>query len=88
METTKNKLTHQEEVFFNKLSNYLDTQLYFFGSIQRDDYLPKSSDIDVDIFTENENSTITKMMNFLNVERSKFKKIIWKINIICMPMVH
>lgn len=80
METTKNKLTHQEEIFFNKLSNYLDTKLYFFGSIQRDDYLPKSSDIDVDIFTENENSTITKMMNFLNLERKQFKKFVWKLN--------
>ena len=88
METTKNKLTPQEEVFFNKLSNYLDTKLFFFGSIQRGDYLPNSSDIDVDIFTDNENSTITKMMNFLNVERTKFKKIIWKINNFNNKVVH
>jgi predicted nucleotidyltransferase len=80
METTRNKLTPQEQIFFNKLSNYLDTKLYFFGSIQRGDYLPNSSDIDVDIFTENENSTITKLMNFLNVERNKFKKFVWKLN--------
>jgi predicted nucleotidyltransferase len=80
METTRNKLTPAEQFFFNKLSNYLETKLYFFGSIQRGDYLPNSSDIDVDIFTENENSTITKMMNFLNVERNKFKKCIWKLN--------
>jgi predicted nucleotidyltransferase len=80
METTRNKLTPAEQIFFNKLSNYLETKLYFFGSIQRGDYLPNSSDIDVDIFTENENSTITKMMNFLNVERNKFKKCIWKLN--------
>ena len=80
METTKNKLTQEEQTFFNKLSNYLDTKLYFFGSIQRRDYLPNSSDIDVDIFTDNENSTITKMMNFLNVERKNFKKFVWKLN--------
>ena len=80
METTRNKLTSEEQVFFNKLSSYLDTKLYFFGSIQRGDYLPNSSDIDVDIFTENENSTITKLMNFLNVERSKFKRCVWKLN--------
>jgi predicted nucleotidyltransferase len=80
METTRNQLTHEEKIFFNKLSNYLDTKLYFFGSIQRGDYLPHSSDIDVDIFTENESSTITKLMNFLNVERSDFKKFVWKLN--------
>jgi predicted nucleotidyltransferase len=80
METTRNKLTPQEQIFFNKLSNYLDTKLYFFGSIQRGDYLPNSSDIDVDIFTENENSTITKLMNFLNVDRKLFKRCIWKLN--------
>ena len=80
METTRNKLTPQEQIFFNKLSNYLDTKLYFFGSIQRGDYLPNSSDIDVDIFTENENSTITKLMNFLNVDRKLFKRCVWKLN--------
>lgn len=80
METTRNKLTEQEKTFFNKLSNYLDTKLYFFGSIQRGDYFPSSSDIDVDIFTDNENSTITKMMNFLNLDRRNFKKIVWKLN--------
>ena len=88
METTKNKLTHEEEIFFKKLINYLDTKLYFFGSIQRDDYLPNSSDIDVDIFTENENSIITKMINFLNVERNQFKKIIWKLHNFNNKVIH
>jgi predicted nucleotidyltransferase len=81
METTLNKLSNYETVFFNRLSNYLDTKLYFFGSIQRNDYFPQSSDIDVDIFTDNEYSTITKLMNFLNVKRNDFKKFIWKLNI-------
>ena len=80
METTRNKLTPYEKNFFDKLSNYLDTKLYFFGSIQRADYLPNSSDIDVDIFTNNESSTITKLMNFLDLERNSFKKFVWKLN--------
>jgi len=81
MEHTRNKLTSFETIFFNRLSNYLDTKLYFFGSVQRNDYLPKYSDIDVDIFTENENSTIIKMMHLLDVEKSEFKKFIWKLNV-------
>jgi predicted nucleotidyltransferase len=68
METTKNKLTPYQTSFFNRLSTYLDTKLYFFGSIQRQDYFPESSDIDVDIFTDNESATIVQMMNFLHVE--------------------
>ena len=80
METTKNKLTPYQSIFFNKLRNYLDTKLYFYGSIQRNDYFPGLSDIDVDIFTSNENSIISKLSSFLNVKRYQFKKIIWKIN--------
>jgi hypothetical protein len=78
METTKNKLSPYERDFFNKLSNYLDTKLYFYGSIQRDDYKPGYSDIDVDIFTDNVNSTISKMQNLLNVSKQDFKKFVSK----------
>jgi predicted nucleotidyltransferase len=81
MENTKNKLTPYQVSFFNRLSSYLDTKLYFFGSIQRDDYFPESSDIDVDIFTNNESSTIVKMMNFLHVEKDDFKHFVWKLNV-------
>ena len=49
METTKNQLTPYESNFFNKLKIYLDTPLYFYGSIQRDDYKSGYSDIDIDI---------------------------------------
>jgi hypothetical protein len=80
METTINKLTEYETQFFNKLSNYLDTKLYFYGSIQRADYFPKSSDIDVDIFVENEKNAIQKIQHFLNIEKSKFRKIIYSLH--------
>jgi hypothetical protein len=79
METTKNKLSPFAEDFFNRMRNYLDTKLYFYGSIQRYDYFPESSDIDVDIFSSNEKSTITKLQNFLGVDRNEFKKIIYRL---------
>lgn len=80
METTKNKLSPYASIFFKKLENYLETKLYFYGSIQRNDYVPNKSDIDVDLFTENVESTITKIQNFLDVDKSKFKKFIYRIN--------
>jgi len=80
METTNNKLTSYQNVFFNNLSNYLDTKLYFFGSVQRFDYFPNSSDIDVTIFTDNKNSTIMKLLHFLEMDRSKVREVVWNIN--------
>ena len=79
METTKNKLSSYSNNFFNKLSNYLETPMYFFGSVQRNDYFPNSSDIDVDIFTENEQSTMMKMQNYLHIEKYKFKKFVYRL---------
>jgi hypothetical protein len=79
MENTKNKLPENVNVFFNKLSDYLDTKLLFYGSVQRGDYFPGSSDIDVDIFTDNVNSTVTKMQHFLYTKKKDFKKIVWRI---------
>ena len=39
METTKNKLPEDAQVFLNNLKQYLDKPLYFYGSIQRPDYM-------------------------------------------------
>jgi predicted nucleotidyltransferase len=80
METTKNEMTDYSKIFFNKLGNYLDVKIYYYGSIQRNDYFPKSSDIDVALFTDNINSTITKLQTFLNVDKSTIKSFIWRVN--------
>ena len=80
METTKNKLSENAEHFFQELSSYLETPLYFYGSVQRSDYFPGKSDIDVDIFTDNESSAMTKMQHFLHVKRTDFKKFVWRLN--------
>ena len=80
METTKNKLSENAKQFFQDLTSYLETPLYFYGSIQRNDYFPGDSDIDVDIFTSNESSVITKMQHFLHVKRADFKKFVWRLN--------
>ena len=55
--------------FFIDLQNYLDTELYFYGSVNRSDYVHGKSDIDVAIFTDNEYSTISKLQHFLHVKR-------------------
>jgi hypothetical protein len=80
MESTYNKLTPHAQQFFDRLKNYLDLPIYFFGSIQRPDYFFGGSDIDVDIFTPNSKSTLIKLQHFLHLEESDFKKMMWKIN--------
>ena len=80
MDSIKSRLTQNEVIFFENISQYIDKELYFYGSIKRSDYIKGKSDIDVDIFTENENSTIHKLCNFLNLKRSDFRKIIYKTN--------
>ena len=73
METTKNDLPQKTKLFFYKLSDYLDTKMLYFGSVQRTDYVAGKSDIDVDIFTENEHSIMSKMQHFLGVSKKEFK---------------
>jgi hypothetical protein len=79
METTKNILTPEQRNFFDRLRNYIDKPIYFYGSIQRDDYFPGKSDFDIDIFTDNESSTIYALCNFLNLKKSDFKKSVYKV---------
>jgi predicted nucleotidyltransferase len=80
METTKNKLSPYESDFFNKMKNYIDKPLYFYGSIQRDDYFPQLSDIDIDIFTDNVNSTLNLIQNYLSLDKKEFKKSLYKMD--------
>ena len=80
METTKNDLTPNAKKFFHNLSEYLETKMLYYGSIQRSDYVPGKSDIDVDIFTDNEYSLMSKMQHYLHLNKSKFKKFVYIIN--------
>ena len=75
-----NKLPQHISLFFDELSNYLNTPLFFFGSIQRNDYFPENSDIDIAIFTDNQSSLISKMQQYLLLKKNKFKNIIWRLN--------
>ena len=81
MRKTKNNITDHEQEFFRKLENYLDTKVYYYGSIQRYDYIQSSSDIDVAIFTNNIEGTLLKLQNFLNEKKSSFKKFVYRLRL-------
>lgn len=88
METTKNNLSHNEKIFFNNISNYLDTPIYYYGSIQRSDYFVGYSDIDVAIFSNDPKSIILKLQQVLNIDKSEIKKTIYKIHTDNNKIVH
>ena len=79
MKTLNNRLTPKQKEFFDNLSIYIDKPIYFYGSILRNDYIRGNSDIDIDIFSDNETSTIELLCNFLNIKKSTFKKSFYKI---------
>lgn len=81
MEYTKNKLPIKTQEFLNKMKEYLDTKLYFYGSVQRFDFFQNKSDIDICIFTDNTQTMIHKLSSFLHIDKKKIKKIFLNIKI-------
>ena len=79
METTKHKLPKDIQLFLKNLKHYLNKSLYFYGSIQRHDFI-NGSDLDIDIFTDNESSTIEQISHYLNISKNTLKKTISKYN--------
>ena len=85
METIKYKLSKEKIDFLQTMREYLDTPLYFYGSIQRLDYIDNISDIDVCIFTDNIESLILSLQQYLNVEKKHIKK--FYINSLNKPLM-
>jgi predicted nucleotidyltransferase len=75
MEDIKDRLGEYKYNYFMNLQKYLDTELYFFGSIKRNDYFEKHSDIDVMVITDNVDSMISKVKNYLNSKKTDVKKL-------------
>jgi len=80
METIHKRLSESQRIFFNNIYNCTDKEMYFYGSIMRPDYIPEKSDIDVDIFTDNMSSTIHKLCQLLDIEKTNFRSFILKID--------
>jgi predicted nucleotidyltransferase len=80
MNKIRDDLPDNVKKLVNKINNYLETEVHFYGSVLRSDYIPGKSDIDAVIFTDNESSTISKLQHVLHVTNSEFKKVIWKLN--------
>jgi len=81
METTYNKLNTNTKELLDKLKSYLETSFYYYGSIQRIDFLENYSDVDIDIFTHNTDSTLNKLAHFFNLDKRDIKPVIYRTNV-------
>ena len=79
MENVNQRLTQEQKNFFYNLTEYINEDIYFYGSILRADFISGKSDVDIDIFTDNESSVIYKLCNLLKLKKSDFKKSVYKI---------
>jgi predicted nucleotidyltransferase len=75
MEDIKDRLGEYKYNFFTNLQNYLETELYFYGSIKRVDYISNASDVDILVITDNVKSMLSKIRTYLNINKDKTKKI-------------
>ena len=78
MNEIRNDFNPKLKKFFINLQNYLDTELYFYGSVNRSDYVHNKSDIDIAIFTDNMDAMLLKIQNCLNIDRSRIKRFVSK----------
>ena len=75
MEDIRDRLGEYKYNYFNSLQNYLETELYFFGSIKRVDYFSNASDIDIIVITDNVKSILSKIQTYLNISKDNTQKI-------------
>ena len=80
MEYTKNKIPDDIQNVINKFKKYIDTNIYYYGSVQRDDYFINNSDIDILIFTDNTEAMIHKVSHFFHIKKKNIRKIVWNYN--------
>jgi hypothetical protein len=75
MEAIKDRLGEYKYNFFKNLQNYLDTELIFFGSVNRLDYFKDSSDLDIKIITDNVSNVLSRVKNYLHINENDVKKV-------------
>lgn len=76
LENIKYKLRDYDYYFLKNLQDYIDSELYFYGSVARGDYFPGKSDIDIIIITDNVDSIVKKLQNYLKIEKNAIEKTV------------
>ena len=73
----KKRLTCQQFTFLDQIQQYIGLNLYFYGSICRQDFFKGKSDIDIDILSPNVQSTLFKLRQILDVPNNEVIHVSW-----------
>lgn len=71
----QHRLDEDQRLFFQRLQSVLGAPLWFYGSIQRADYFPQSSDIDIAVVVDNPRSAIAALQHFLHIDKQDVKHL-------------
>lgn len=80
MLTTRNKFTEEQRQFLSTLGSFVGSPFYYFGSIQRSDYIVGKSDIDVDIFSYQPEKMAKRLLHLLCSPYVSIKRILFKFD--------
>ena len=69
----KKKMIDPEHEFLKEMQNYLGVPIFVYGSIFRLDYFPNKSDIDMSIFSDDVETTVKRLTDYLGISSSKMK---------------
>lgn len=85
MQTTRYRLSEPVRGFFHDMSEALQLKPYFYGSVQRNDFFPGKSDIDVSFFSGNIDLTARRLALFLQKPFSSIRRVVWDIRGTVIP---
>ncbi len=88
------KLTKEQYGYLVELEQFINAKIYFYGSIEREDYFIGKSDLDIDIITPNIHSTLFKLRQFIGIPNHEVLHVKWKTynpqeyNFECLKIKH
>ena len=80
MQSTHQCLSVPIRGFFHRMSEALNLKPYFYGSVQRNDFFPGKSDIDVTFFSGDESMTARQLSVFLGQPLQQLRRVVWDIH--------
>lgn len=80
MQTTRNPFTEEQRQFLTTLGGFVGSPFYYFGSIQRYDYIAGTSDIDVDVFSYEPEKIAKRLYRLLSGPYVTIKRVLYKFD--------
>lgn len=80
MQTTKHPFTEEQRQFLTSLGVFVGLPFYYFGSIQRSDYIVGTSDIDVDVFSHEPEKIAKRIYRLLSGPYVSLKRVLYKFD--------